>query len=209
MTQIRYKRNMYHSKKLVVPVDGKIAEVPSMLDIARGLACQIRWGGQTVEPWTVLDHIRVCMIFTEPIISFFIAIHDAGEALCSDIMSPFKTEDQEDFEYSLRLQIIESLSPSLAKVLEDEKISEYIWDQVALVDDLVGKAEAVYFNLADVVGEPDIRFQMIQETIGSVLAAKDNKDTKENYESFAQEVHILIPSTEMLWAGLAGIDYEQ
>lgn len=71
---------------------------PSLTDIAVGLSRQPRFGGQTREWWSVLDHSLFCDELVKSQEStrelrLAVLLHDAHEALTGDVPTPFKTPD--------------------------------------------------------------------------------------------------------------------
>lgn len=66
--------------------------VPSLDAIAYGLARQIRFSGQTKEPYSVLVHSMCLADFMQPHERIFALMHDSTEAVMSDVVRPWKPE---------------------------------------------------------------------------------------------------------------------
>src|ERR1700751_77652 len=74
------------------------AGVPPLADIAIGLARIPRFAGQTILRWTVSDHLVAGLIYGErqgwtPRQRCYWGLHDAHEAMTSDVPTTFKTGD--------------------------------------------------------------------------------------------------------------------
>lgn len=90
----------------VTPTEG----VPMLSDIAHGLSKMPRFGGQTLFDWTVADHLNVCMRFAvrdgyTPLAVLQVGMHDAHEALTSDITTDFKTQDMKELQAKLDVRL--------------------------------------------------------------------------------------------------------
>lgn len=59
-------------------------------DIARGLACQIRYKGQTRRPYTVAEHSVIVSLYVHPDHAREALLHDASEAFLGDMSAPVK-----------------------------------------------------------------------------------------------------------------------
>ena len=79
---------------------------PSLGDLAHGLAQMPRFGGQTVIPWTVADHLVTCdRIAAGRALSYrlrlHLILHDAHEMATGDIPTPMKTPDMKTLQAEL------------------------------------------------------------------------------------------------------------
>ena len=90
-------------------------QAPSLEAIALSLGRQCRFGGQTRQWYCVLAHsMLVCDIATfipdsAPSLSLACLLHDAGEAVCGDIPTPWKTEADRRREDEILGRIYDSL----------------------------------------------------------------------------------------------------
>lgn len=75
--------------------------VPSLEDIAVGLGRQSRFCGHAPVFYTVLCHTLVCAQVGPPHLRRALLLHDAAEAIVSDIPSPWKTPQQREVEVEL------------------------------------------------------------------------------------------------------------
>lgn len=86
--------------------------VPTLPDIAYGLARMPRFVGQTVVPWSVLDHVLYCaQLATTQEVKLAMLLHDAHEALTSDIPTDMKTADMRQLQDELDFRIMEEYYP--------------------------------------------------------------------------------------------------
>lgn len=93
-------------------------EYPSLIDIAVGLSRQPRFAGQTRIWWSVLDHSLFCdELIARRTASYprhwrlGVLLHDAHEALTSDVVSPFKNDALRALQRSLDVRIMEAFYP--------------------------------------------------------------------------------------------------
>lgn len=84
-------------------------ECPTLLDVAVGLGRQSRFAGQTRDFYTVICHSIVCSRLVSRECKPYALIHDAGEAITSDVPTTWKTEEAK----ALELEIVEDVSRSL------------------------------------------------------------------------------------------------
>lgn len=85
--------------------DKSEGRVPSLDELVMGLARTPRWLGETIRPWSVLQHSLVVFDLTAGDTAetrLFGLCHDIEEALTGDIPRPHKTEAQADYERTLR-----------------------------------------------------------------------------------------------------------
>lgn len=75
--------------------------VPSFDDIAMGLARQIRFGGQTRVPYSVLAHTIALSRHVPLHMRIFALMHDSTEAVVGDIVRPWKSKEFEAMEDAL------------------------------------------------------------------------------------------------------------
>jgi len=93
-------------------------QAPSLEAIALSLGRQCRFGGQTRQWYCVLAHsMLVCDIAgvipdSAPSLSLACLLHDAGEAVCGDIPTPWKTEADRRREDEILGRIYDSLGLS-------------------------------------------------------------------------------------------------
>ena len=93
-------------------------EHPSLVDIAVGLSRQPRFGGQTRQWWSVLDHtlfgdelVKGEGLFNERVARLAWLLHDAHEALTGDIPTPFKGDDTRAIQQDLDVRIYGAYFP--------------------------------------------------------------------------------------------------
>ena len=89
--------------------------IPPLEDFAYGLKQIVRFGGQTVVSWTVIQHLLACMQVareehrTQSILpaleEMYCGMHDMHEALTSDVPNGFKTESFEELQDDLDVRI--------------------------------------------------------------------------------------------------------
>jgi hypothetical protein len=106
---------------------------PSLEDIALGLSRMPRFGGQTKFLWTVADHVVCAHEYVQVMrvkywdtlfggaslfLPLHVLLHDAHEAMTSDIPTTFKTQDMKDLQYTLDKRIYESLRLPLPNSME-------------------------------------------------------------------------------------------
>jgi 5'-deoxynucleotidase YfbR-like HD superfamily hydrolase len=126
-----------HSGRLVGPGEGH----PSLHDIARGLSLQPRFGGQTDESWSVLEHSMFCAeladsIYGERTFRLAMLLHDAHEAITGDVPTPLKTPDFRAMQDALDERIMDAYFPGGYAAYRERKA------QVAYVDRRAMQAEA-------------------------------------------------------------------
>ena len=102
-------------------------------ELARALSRVQRWNGDTIVPWTVLQHTLagVVLIPEEQAVELvYWILHDVEEALTGDIPAPFKAPDQAKLGDEIRGQILRSLklpepdAPALERIAAlDEKLA--------------------------------------------------------------------------------------
>lgn len=88
------------------------AAAPTLYDIGYALSQVPRFCGHTTERWTVLHHLYACAIYAEPFgakVQLHAALHDAHEAVTSDIPQPWKTEDMRTLQQELDTRLFHSL----------------------------------------------------------------------------------------------------
>lgn len=144
-------------------------DYPSLTDIAVGLSRMPRFAGQTKRWWSVLDHvlfgdhliqwdamkIRLQGHETDPtddrLLRVTWLLHDAHEALTSDVPSPFKGEELRELQNTLDVRIFSAYGASYR-----------FTDDVKMYDGRALRAEARE------VGPPASR-QRIEEAFGTDL----------------------------------------
>jgi len=117
---------MMLSGAYVTPEEG----VPMLTDIAHGLAKMPRFGGQTLFDWTVADHLNICMRYAvqcgeEPLLVLQIGMHDAHEALTSDITTDFKTPDMRKLQAKLDTRLYGFFGVPLPDMLGSIRVKTY------------------------------------------------------------------------------------
>lgn len=114
--------------------------VPSLEDIGWGLGRIVRFGGQTKQWYNVLLHsITVSKIVTDPRAYYYALLHDAPEAIVSDVVSTWKGQEAKERENEL----LELITLSLADQYSLEwPWPEHVVDVVAEADHVALAAEA-------------------------------------------------------------------
>lgn len=91
-------------------------EYPSILDIAIGLSRIVRFGGQGKEFYTVLSHSlmmddlyrEIAGAHAQEKVRLAILLHDASEAVFSDIPSPMKSLDMKKIQHGLDARVFDA-----------------------------------------------------------------------------------------------------
>lgn len=110
---------------------------PSLEDMALGLSRIPRFGGQTVFLWTVADHVVCATRYLERLIRMglsthsttsllplHVLLHDAHEALTSDIPTTFKTADMKALQKRLDVRLYASLGLPTPTSMEADLIKQ-------------------------------------------------------------------------------------
>lgn len=100
------------SASLLEEVRRLIPEPPTVQDIAVGLSTELRWGGQTIVPWSVLHHVLAGLTqidLSRPWARLQWMFHDAEEIYTGDIPSPFKTKQQRELADVIRDMIFDEI----------------------------------------------------------------------------------------------------
>lgn len=122
-----------------------IERIDSAHDMAVALAREPRFGGRTVAPWTVLQHlVSWGAVIDDPVLRIAWLAHEGDEAYTGDIRWGHKTDDQEAYAEALRRKLYSEVF--LLPYPDDstlEKVHE--WDYQ------MAEAEA------DIFCHPDIR----------------------------------------------------
>lgn len=87
-------------------------EVTDLAGIARALSRVQRWNGDTIVPWTVLQHTLAGLALIpdiEVVPATYWMLHDSEESLTGDVPKPFKTAEQVTFGDAIRNQILKSM----------------------------------------------------------------------------------------------------
>lgn len=106
------------SGRMVTPDSG----VPSLSDIAHSLAAMPRFAGHTRRPWTVAHHSLVVADLVERAYTGWGAmsrperravalLHDAHEAVTSDVPTPFKTLEIRLVQRAIDIRIMDAYAP--------------------------------------------------------------------------------------------------
>jgi len=120
--------------------------IPTLWDMAYGLARMPRFGGQTVvDRWCVTDHLLACMAFAHirqcsETLRLYVGLHDAHEALTGDIPAGLKTDDMKGFQDRLDRRIYHALGVPLP--------DESYRTMIKTIDTEMLLAEAYYFTPA-------------------------------------------------------------
>lgn len=123
--------------------------VPTLEDIAYGLARIPRFVGQTVIPWTVLDHVLYCAsLVATPEIKLAMLLHDAHEALTSDIPTDMKTDDMRTLQGQLDVRIMDAYYPGGIDAFDRVYVVPHL-DRLALAVEAAG--------LGVLAGQPEAR----------------------------------------------------
>lgn len=99
-----------HSGAKVFPTwdDRHTGDIPSLADIARGLSRQSRWCGQPDTFFSVLAHTFVVASIMPPEHRIHGLLHDAPEAIVSDVPTPWKHDATKADEAWLTARIYEA-----------------------------------------------------------------------------------------------------
>jgi 5'-deoxynucleotidase YfbR-like HD superfamily hydrolase len=114
-------------------------------DIARALSRVQRWNGDTLLPWSVLQHTLAGLALIpgeREVHQVNWLLHDAEESLTGDIPKPFKVGEQVAFGETIRRQIFTALG--LLYPAEGE------WAKLDALDQRVACAEAAVLCPPDV-----------------------------------------------------------
>lgn len=74
-----------------------IPVTPTVMDIAEAHSTELRWGGQTIVPWSVLHHIMAGLTVlssSDPFTRLKWSLHEVDEIYTGDIGKLFKTPEQ-------------------------------------------------------------------------------------------------------------------
>jgi 5'-deoxynucleotidase YfbR-like HD superfamily hydrolase len=84
-----------------------------MYDVGYALSQVPRFGGHTVRRWTVLHHLLAAWYYAkekyDARVALHALLHDAHEAVTSDIPQPWKTDDMRKIQQELDARIYHSL----------------------------------------------------------------------------------------------------
>lgn len=149
-------------------------------EIALTLARVPRWNGQTIVPWSVLQHSLAAAVLAmgarlTPEAQLYALWHDSEEALVGDTPSPFKTAEQAKLGDDLRQTIYRA-------TLQLPYPSESVRAEVAVIDERLRHAEAHAFihpryshthplNLIDVDAVYDLLFTSREQCVDLFLTA--------------------------------------
>ena len=109
----------------------------TLQEIADGLSVVQRWNGETIVPWSVLQHSILCGIlvgYTDPVRSLSALIHDAEEILVGDTPKYHKTPEQVVYGDNIRSEIFAGL-----KLTDPHEI---MWKHIKEADLVAALAEA-------------------------------------------------------------------
>lgn len=89
------------------------SNAPTLYDIGYALSQVPRFGGHTTRRWTVLNHLYAAWHYADAKedanVALHCLLHDAHEAITSDIPQPWKTEDMREIQQRLDVRIYHSL----------------------------------------------------------------------------------------------------
>lgn len=88
-------------------------EVPTVADIAQGLGRMVRFAGQTVKYYSVLTHSIVCSELVDDEYKIYALLHDAPEAIVSDVPTTWKSDEAVENEMELLCSICQSIGVPL------------------------------------------------------------------------------------------------
>lgn len=129
--------SMMHSGRLVDPAYG----VPTIVDIALALSRQVRFGGHGLRWWSVLDHSlfaeRLAEREVDPRTRLAVLLHDAHEALTSDVPTAFKTPDLRALQEGLDTRIMDEHFPGGYDVFRLHAADVHVYDRRALLAEAV------------------------------------------------------------------------
>lgn len=152
---------MSRSGVLVLPSNDA---APPLKDIALSLSRQPRFGGHTVDPWSVAEHSMVVALIARyrsshvygrvvagTITELYALLHDAHEAVTGDIPSTWKSPDMRILQEQLDVRIYESLGMSAPRPLQRDMIHEC--DRLALLAEAkVVAPSGVYEKIREDIG---------------------------------------------------------
>lgn len=110
---------MTRSGVLVMPDNGA---APPLCDIALALARQPRFGGHTIDPWSVAEHSMVVALLARwrhspaligALPELHGLLHDAHESVTGDTPSSWKTDETKRLQQALDVRIFASLGIDL------------------------------------------------------------------------------------------------
>jgi hypothetical protein len=96
------------------------SEVPTLSDIALSLSRMPRFAGHGRTNWTVLEHSLFCydlarqsdaLVYAFPSLPLAMLLHDAHEAITSDIPSPVKSLEMSNWQGVLDLKLMDAYFP--------------------------------------------------------------------------------------------------
>jgi hypothetical protein len=102
---------------------------PTLQDMATGLSRIPRFGGQTLQPWSVAQHLLACAAYTrrqypgDRQLELHVLLHDAHESMTSDIPTSWKTSDMRALQKRLDVRIYRSLVLAPPRPWEVETIA--------------------------------------------------------------------------------------
>lgn len=131
---------------------------PTLYDIGYHLSKQPRFGGATTIDWTVLDHLYACALYAKRRgysrkVQLYAALHDAHEAITSDIPQPWKTDDMREIQRQLDVRIYGSLGLRLPD-METQRLLHFIDNQMVYAE-----AKHVAPQVAEAILKPGPNFR--------------------------------------------------
>lgn len=87
---------------------GREEGVPSLEDIGQGLGRIARFAGQIREWYPVLAHVLTVAAIMPPQYAIFGLLHDAPEAITSDVPTPWKAAEQREIEHVLYERMVKA-----------------------------------------------------------------------------------------------------
>ena len=156
--------------------------IPPLEDFAYGLKQIVRFGGQTVVSWTVIQHLLACMQVareehrTQSILpaleEMYCGMHDMHEALTSDVPNGFKTESFEELQDDLDVRIWRRFGlPSLDGQLAMREYIKQVDRRMLLAEAAVVTPEQMIVILNE-LDTPDTRLEWMLALRHAVTAAR-------------------------------------
>lgn len=179
----------------------KHAGMLPLADIAVGLSRANRFGGQTIIfPWTVAHHSLVVELLASRLIEasrpdveidgelmLHALLHDAHEAMTSDIVTDFKTADMKDLQRVLDARIYAALHAPMPTACQAAHIKT-LDAEALLAEARVVAPAATYFKIVDEVGR-----------IASMDAVEVVREILTTTEDAAELYHSHVKSALWVW----------
>lgn len=172
-------------------------DAPSLYDIGYSLSRVPRFGGHTTLPWSVLQHLLACSAYAAArgygaTTALYALLHDAHEAVISDIPRPWKTEDMRMHQHELDVRLYHSLGISVPDLFTERLVKG--------ADEIVALAEAAVLGPPGSVkavgggNPPNEQAKALVSTIGMLTGHLSSIEMAVDFESkvqdFLKEYHV-------------------